>query len=732
MSLKAVILAGGKGTRLAPLTQTVPKPLLPVAGEAAVRHIISLLCENGVDECVLTLCFLPEAIKNELGGCCNGVELKYYIEDEPLGTAGGVKAAIGLLSEPCGDIIVISGDCICDININSAYEFHRSKNAEVTVLTKRHTDPTSYGVVSSEADGRIKRFIEKPSRNRMFSDAVNTGIYILSENAVGLIPENTSCDFASDLFPHMLTEKRALYSFECEGDWCDIGTLWDYRRCNTDALRGKYSLPYPPKAPRGCYLTSCGANVTVGENSQVVASVLLDGAKIGDRCKITAAIIGENTVVGDGTVIHCGAVVGHGCVIDENSELKEDCVIGNFENIGGKNKLKLKNGALFSPDGFSLGKAPSPSPLFSLGSAAACTLDAVGICHDGQEASAAAAKAFAFGVVCAGKDAYMLGKCVKTEARAANRFFRFELTAYFYGSGGEYRVVFYDINGLCPTKDIESEVIKTFNTQSDTFALPTGKLIEINELERLYTASILSAVRSCPLDGISVDVGGNEAERLGELLKRAGAEVKYGKGGAEDIGICVENGGESIGIRFENGRIAEKYEVIAMLLSLDKPSKLALPHDTPPLVTSTAEKHGFDVGYYLLTDKGTSENVRNRELFYTHPYTEDMLYACVLLLGLLKKSGREAGEILNEAGNVYIKVENYSVDDLNKAKIMRELYEENADRDEYADGVRVKGNECEAGVTCSSTGLRAVIQAKNAEAANEFSTELKRKISRLT
>lgn len=716
----AVILAGGYGTRLAPLTESIPKPLLPVLGEAAVRHIISLLCENGIDECILTLGYLPELIRDELGSCCSGVELKYFVEKEPLGTAGGVRGAVG--EAVCGDVLVISGDCICDFDLKKAYEFHKAKNAAATILTKRHPNPTCYGVVVGGEDGRIKHFIEKPSRNSVFSDSVNTGVYILSAKAIEQIPKNEKYDFAADLFPKLLGAGEGLYAYECDGDWCDIGTFDDYRRCNTDALRGKYSLPYPPKAPTGCYLTSCGTGVTVGEGSSVVSSVLFDGVKIGNNCKITAAVVGKDTVIGDGAVVHCSAVIGHGCVIEPGAEIDEDCVIGNFERIGGRNGMRLKNGGLFLPDGFSLGSVPSPSPLFCLGRAAARACELIGVCHDGSEAGKAAAKSFSFGVICSGCDVYLFGKTVKSAARAANKFFKLGLTAYFYKSGNEYRVTFYDINGLCPTKDTENEVIKAFNTQKDTFVLPTGKITEITELNRLYRAFVTSEIH--PLDGISVEVG-EGGELLREISVGAGATVLCG--GTPDASVYIGDGGEEIKLRFKSGKVAEKYSLLALLLSLDVPKKLSLPFDTPPLVVSAAEKSGFEVGYYLLTGRGTGENEKNRANFYDCLYTEDMIFACVRVLGLLKKSGGEI-DLPSELCYARIKVESYPSDEENLGKIMRGLYEQSDVPNEYADGVRIKSCGCDAGISCRGTGLRAVIQASSDEAASEFSAELKKKI----
>ena len=229
-------MAGGEGSRLRPVTCDIPKPMAPIASLPAMCHIIRLLKGCGVDEAAVTTMYLADEVE-KIGSEFEGVRLKYLREETPLGTAGSVKRASADFEE---DFIVISGDCICDFDIAGAVEFHKSKKADCTILLAEKPYPLEYGVVMCENDGRVSRFIEKPAWSQVFSDCVNTGIYIINPRIMSLVPENKKYDFSMDLFPRLIGGK--MYGRRVEGYWCDVGTPRDYYRCNLDALDGKLRL----------------------------------------------------------------------------------------------------------------------------------------------------------------------------------------------------------------------------------------------------------------------------------------------------------------------------------------------------------------------------------------------------------------------------------------------------------------------------------------------------------
>lgn len=208
--MKAIIMAGGKGMRLRPLTLKVPKPLQPLLNRPIIFYILDLIKDNGIDEAVLTLGYRGEMIQNELLDY-EGIELDFSFEETPLGTAGGVlKAAMGY----DGDVIVISGDAMCDFELAAAIKFHYDNQSDATIIAKKVDDPREYGLICADDSGRITSFLEKPSYADCITDLANTGIYILSQKALSLIPKDNVCDFAQDIFPQMLSRDMRLYCYE--------------------------------------------------------------------------------------------------------------------------------------------------------------------------------------------------------------------------------------------------------------------------------------------------------------------------------------------------------------------------------------------------------------------------------------------------------------------------------------------------------------------------------------
>src|SRR5207249_2366443 len=232
--MKAVVMAGGEGTRLRPLTSNQPKPMVPVVGKPCMEHIIELLRDHGFDEIIVTVAFLPQAIRSYFGnGDTLGVRIEYSVEESPLGTAGSVKRAAGRLDDT---FLVISGDALCDVDLTGLVDAHREQGASVTIGLKSVENPLEFGIVVTDEDGRVERFLEKPSWGQVFSDTINTGIYVLEPEVLRHIPPDRPFDFSKELFPLLLEMGRPLYGKVCDGYWQDIGNLDQYRQANFDAL----------------------------------------------------------------------------------------------------------------------------------------------------------------------------------------------------------------------------------------------------------------------------------------------------------------------------------------------------------------------------------------------------------------------------------------------------------------------------------------------------------------
>lgn len=255
-------MAGGEGTRLKSVTGDLPKPMAKLCGKPVLEHILRLLRRNGITEACITLRYRPECIRDYFGdGSRFGMRLRYHEESEPLGTAGGVRACREFYGDR--DFLVISGDCACDFDLKALMEAHRRHSPAVTMALHAHPQPLQYGIVLTDQADRVVSFVEKPDWTKVVSDLVNTGIYVISPQAMEYVPVGKPFDFSKDLFPKLLESGHTLRGISMDGYWCDIGTPQAYHQCNLDALEGKLYLEDLPQAapPHPAYFTRPDAGV---------------------------------------------------------------------------------------------------------------------------------------------------------------------------------------------------------------------------------------------------------------------------------------------------------------------------------------------------------------------------------------------------------------------------------------------------------------------------------------
>lgn len=252
--MKAVIMAGGMGSRLKAITGDRPKPMVPLLGRPLMEYILELLRSQGFDQVCAAVRYRAGDIMAHFGdGSRFGVEMQYRVEEEPLGTAGAVKNCRDFYGGE--DFLVISGDAACDFQLSRLMEEHKRRGAAVTLALCRYSEPLSYGLAVTDGEGRIRSFVEKPDWSRVVTDLVNTGIYVISPRIMELVPEGREFDFAKDLFPLLLSRGELLLGMPMEGYWCDVGSPLSYYRCCADALEGKLRLDFPelfrPPTPSG-------------------------------------------------------------------------------------------------------------------------------------------------------------------------------------------------------------------------------------------------------------------------------------------------------------------------------------------------------------------------------------------------------------------------------------------------------------------------------------------------
>jgi mannose-1-phosphate guanylyltransferase len=323
--MQALVLAGGEGTRLRPLTLTVPKPVMPLAGRPFLSFMLDWLRGHGVDDVLLSCGFLAHAVEDVLGDEYEGMQLRYVHEDSPLGTAGPMRLAAdeGLLAER---LLVLNGDVLTDMDLSAQIAVHEQKDAKATLALIAVDDTSSYGVVPTHDDGRVEAFLEKSSGPAP-TNRINAGAYVLERSVVDLIPAGRSVSFEREIFPALVD--NGLYGFHQEGYWIDIGTPERYLESTYDLLAGRVdstlpprdetgSLVYEPALMAGAHIgpqSVLGPHCSVGADSTVDRSVLHQRVTIGAECRIEESVLAEGVRVGDGAQIGPNAMLGSGAEV---------------------------------------------------------------------------------------------------------------------------------------------------------------------------------------------------------------------------------------------------------------------------------------------------------------------------------------------------------------------------------------------------------------------------------
>lgn len=355
--MRAVVMAGGEGTRLRPLTSRRPKPLVPIMNRPIMEHIVMLLKQHGITDIVVTLYYLADEISGYFGtGSDWGVHIEYVVEETPLGTAGAVRQAANLLEG--SPFLIVSGDALTDIRLDRLTRYHHSKGALATLALARVPNPREFGVVIADEDGRIQRFLEKPDWSNVFSDTVNTGMYVIDPEVFSLMEPGRPYDWSQDIFPQLLRDGKPLYGYIMGEDeyWCDVGTLEQYREAHEEVLTGKVHLTLPavefapgiwvepgaqisPEAEihQPAYIghqvtikrharvgpfSVIGDNSIIEEGAVVERSVLWDSVYVGANSHVASAIVGSHTTVKQDVRVLEGVVIGDRVTVGEGSTIR--------------------------------------------------------------------------------------------------------------------------------------------------------------------------------------------------------------------------------------------------------------------------------------------------------------------------------------------------------------------------------------------------------------------------
>jgi mannose-1-phosphate guanylyltransferase len=331
--VEAVVLVGGKGTRLRPLTLSAPKPMLPTAGVPFLAHLLSRIHQAGVRRVVLGTSYLPETFSDHFGdGARMGLEIEYVVEHQPLGTGGGIRNVLKYLTAP--DVLVFNGDVLCGTDLTAVVDTHRRTNADATLHLVRVQDPRAFGCVPTDDDGRVTAFLEKTEDPP--TDQINAGCYVFRRDVIESVPEGRPVSVERETFPGLLASGARMSGHVDVAYWRDMGTPLDLVKGSADLVRGVAPSAALP-GPTGEHLlmdgalvhptarvfggTTVGRNVTIGKGARVEGSMLFDGAVVADEARVISSVVGHDARVDRGAVVH-ETVVGDRAVVGSQCELR--------------------------------------------------------------------------------------------------------------------------------------------------------------------------------------------------------------------------------------------------------------------------------------------------------------------------------------------------------------------------------------------------------------------------
>lgn len=340
-SMDVVVMAAGRGTRLLPLTVSRPKPMIPFLNTPLIDYILHDIARLRADRVFMLVDYMQEQLMRHCGdGSRYGLRIGYYTDNEPYGTAGACNKIVRELDSP---FLVVSADIVTNLNLRELIAFHESKGGIASIALSRVDNPCQYGIALLDEEKRIRRFLEKPSRDQAFSNTVNTGVYVLETEAFREVPPGTRFDFSRDFFPRLIQKDAPVYGYEFSEYWNDLGLPGTYLSASEDALKGKLRLRglHPRGAPftngertlisgRNCVIHGSihvdgfailGNDVEVGKNVEISRSIVWSGTRIGDGVRLRETIIGEGCELGPGTLFETGCVAGDRCIVGEGCRI---------------------------------------------------------------------------------------------------------------------------------------------------------------------------------------------------------------------------------------------------------------------------------------------------------------------------------------------------------------------------------------------------------------------------
>lgn len=736
--MKGLIMAGGRGTRLRPLTCDCPKPMVPICNEPIMTYTVELLRKHGVEHIGVTIQYLPERIRaHYMDGRGYCVRLSYFTETTPLGTAGSVKNAERMLTEP---FVVVSGDALTSIDLTKAFAFHQESGAAVTLVLSRVGVPLEYGVVITDDDGRINRFVEKPNWSEVFSDTVNTGIYILQPEVLALIPAGKAFDFSKDLFPLMMEKGMPLFGYVADEYWCDVGDLDSYRTAQFDTLDGNtgITLALPQKKDRlwvsesakigkdvklapPCVIghhAKIGDNVRLGpyavvgdgcviENEgSLKKSVLWARTHVGPACEIRGAVLGAQVRLGASCTILEGSVVGDGCRLDARVFVKPDVRLWPGKRIGsgvtvsedivwgtGRQKTLFRGGRV-------TGAIDQLNPA-RLGPIAAAFTEQLAKDAAGKRIAMAwgnypaqgASKALLSGVSMAGYEAWDMGQATMPMVRAAVRYFR--MAGGLCATATAHRLAIEACDGggadLTPAEERKIENAMAVGEQPWP---GNGRILPLPGFEEMYTAGIAriwpADANAKPADMLPPIACTNPQVRriLKAAFDRCGVPVRVLSRLGKESGIAIDKNQNELTITGTEGAV--RPEIVTALiaqgcLEFYRNSQAVLPFSMPQSLVNVIVpegEQGAEPLYVGSTRFSSMQTVRKLEdgdipdMLGVFGAWFDPAVQAVLLAARMVTEGISLAELIEKGGECYVAEREVECPWEEKGRILRTLVQE--------------------------------------------------------
>ena len=694
--MKAVIMAGGEGSRLRPMTCTAPKPMARILGKPIIEYVFDTLVSGGVTHAAVTLGYLPHIIENAYERGYKNLKLDFIREDEPLGTAGCVKNAAADFKEP---FVVISGDAVCDFDIEKIMLYHKASGAMVTIVATDAEDPREYGIVNVGEENRVRGFLEKPSWSQAISSLANTGVYIMNPECLKLIPKGKKYDFASDLFPLMLERDMPIYCYHTDGYWCDVGNTDAFLKCQRDAFDGKFGIPVKQSAsgiyvkdklPQGDYVINppvyigsdveiadgavigpCAViddNCFIGENAKVRRSAVLENSSVSADSSVTGAVICTGAALKKGAAMFEGSVAGSGCVIGENASVKPYVLIWPGKIIGsgavvsdnvkygnirsdflGDNGIDEKNGALLNAGTcVKLGYAVSSSEHGKK----------IGVGYDGTKKSSVMHLALLSGLSDGGSAVWDFGECFEAELDFLVNYCSLD-SGMFVSCTDENRISLCGKNGLPPCRAFEREIEGAMNrcefrvTDEKTI----GEISDMSGLKMLYFQELLKQTEVVFNEfSVGVKCGNN---KISDMMNNCFYRMKTNEK-AETV-FVISNSGTRVYAETENGEIGfEKLLAICCLDEMRKGRDVAVPYTAPSYLDSLAEKCGRRILRYMTTPADNSDETA-RKLAKKQVFVRDALFMCAKLVSVMNERSMTLDMLASEIPGKHIESKIFSV-----------------------------------------------------------------------